>query len=108
MPHPAIRSIRELSWTMIPIENFKGADFSHFLEFFKVCELALINQDKILLHCRSGRGRTGMFLAAFLIKYEGLCAEVAIKAVRSLRPLSIETREQELCLKSLESNLMSS
>jgi len=49
---------------------------------------------KLLVHCGAGYGRTGMFLACLLVS-QGLSAEDAIELVRSKRPGSIETKEQE-------------
>ena len=61
--------------------------------FFNICEDCI--EDSILVHCGMGQGRTGMLLAAYAIKYEGLSADAAIKVVRLVRPNSIETRDQE-------------
>lgn len=47
----------------------------------------------VVVHCQAGQGRTGLVLAAYLV-YDGLDAEEAIERVRTLRPGSIETREQ--------------
>ena len=46
------------------------------------------------MHCASGLGRTGTLLAAFLVS-QGATAEEAIERVRSVRPGSVETLEQE-------------
>ena len=48
----------------------------------------------VAVHCASGRGRTGTLLAAFLVS-QGATAEEAIECVRSVRPGSVETLEQE-------------
>ena len=49
---------------------------------------------KVLLHCRAGRGRSGMVAAALLVA-GGLSPTEAIAAVRRARPGAIETPEQE-------------
>lgn len=102
LPPACIRAMASLSWTVIGVENFKGADPSQFDSFFHTCQIALERRESIVLHCRSGRGRTGMFLAAYLIKFEGMDADTAIQTVRSVRPNSIETRDQELSLQRLK------
>jgi len=48
----------------------------------------------VVAHCLGGMGRTGTFLAAYLVG-AGMSAREAIERVRGLRPGSIETTEQE-------------
>ncbi|MBW2520749.1 MAG: ADP-ribosylglycohydrolase family protein [Deltaproteobacteria bacterium] len=54
----------------------------------------LYSGGKIVLHCRGGLGRTGLVAARLLVDF-GLDAEQAIRQVRSARPDTIETAEQE-------------
>ncbi len=51
---------------------------------------------KVLVHCVGGRGRSGAFAAAYLVRRYGLGAREAIEAVRRVVPGAIETRAQEL------------
>ena len=44
---------------------------------------------RVLVHCHAGKDRTGMLLAVFLAKKEGLSARTAIEKVRDVRPLAI-------------------
>jgi len=48
----------------------------------------------VVAHCGAGMGRTGTVLAAYLVRH-GMTPELAIEAVRALRPGSIETEDQE-------------
>ena len=64
--------------------------------------VGLVNQNRVVdrpvaVHCYMGWGRTGTFLAAFLIS-EGWTADAAIQEVRDKRPGSIETFGQEQIL----------
>jgi protein-tyrosine phosphatase len=40
------------------------------------------------VHCSSGKDRTGLFLAYWAMRTEGLSAEAAIERVRSVRPIA--------------------
>ena len=65
-PPPCITQLSKLAWTLIPIADQKGATIEDFEKFFSVCEV----ERRVLVHCRGGNGRTGTFLAAYLIKYQ--------------------------------------
>ncbi|NUP06279.1 MAG: protein phosphatase [Polyangiaceae bacterium] len=43
----------------------------------------------VIVHCSSGKDRTGLFLAYYLVREEGLSAEEAIERVRKLRPIAL-------------------
>lgn len=48
----------------------------------------------IAIHCTAGLGRTGTVLAAYFVS-RGMTSHEALKKVRTLRPGSVETTEQE-------------
>jgi len=50
---------------------------------------------RILVHCMAGRGRTGCAVAAYLIKNRGIGASEAIRALRTVRPGFIESRQEK-------------
>jgi len=68
--------------------NFK--DFVAYVD--ELCNIS--EKDKILVHCFGGFGRTGLVVAALLIKL-GSSLEKAIQTVREKKPHSIETEQQE-------------
>ncbi|KAL6076423.1 Dual specificity protein phosphatase 23 [Balamuthia mandrillaris] len=59
----------------------------------------------VAVHCRAGKGRTGTMIACYFIYSEGISAEEAIQRVRSLSPLSIETKGQEAFIASFAQRL---
>jgi protein-tyrosine phosphatase len=62
----------------IPIRLIqKGVEYIH-------SEVELGN--KILIHCKAGRGRSALLLMCYLIKYQGFTAESAFALVREKRP----------------------
>jgi len=42
----------------------------------------------VMIHCRSGKDRTGMVMAAYLIQFEGMTAKNAMDKVFSVRPIA--------------------
>lgn len=43
----------------------------------------------VLLHCHAGKDRTGLAMATYLVRYQGLDAEAAIERVRAVRPIAM-------------------
>lgn len=54
----------------------------------------------VAIHCRNGRGRSGVLAACWLVQRRGYDAERAITAVRAVRPGAIETAEQSAAIRS--------
>ena len=59
------------------------------------------------VHCAQGRGRAGTMAACALVKLKGLTSSQAINTIRTLRPGSIETEEQEQVIHDYEQHLHS-
>ncbi|MCY3020496.1 MAG: dual specificity protein phosphatase family protein [Planctomycetota bacterium] len=81
----------------VPITDFTApslAQIDQFLEFLNNAEAAGL---ATVVHCGAGLGRTGTMLACALVD-RGHAAQAAIDCVRTLRPYSIETVEQEDCV----------
>jgi len=49
----------------------------------------------VLVHCSSGKDRTGLFLSYFLMRAEGLTPREAIAAVRAVRPIALSAEGWE-------------
>ncbi|XP_066995083.1 dual specificity protein phosphatase 23 isoform X1 [Anabrus simplex] len=92
---PPIHAFPELSWVEIPIEEFEPPTISQIYEFIDVCKRYLMDNKPVGVHCRMGRGRTGVMAACYLVHFYNQAPERAILNVRLARPGSVETYNQE-------------
>ena len=67
---------------------------------------ALGTGTRVAVHCGAGLGRSGTLIAAYLVSH-GSAPDEAIALVRSRRPGSIETAEQEAAVHQLARRLKS-
>lgn len=88
----------------LPIQDFRAPTPEQLDAFLALVDDAQLRGESVGVHCTAGLGRSGTMMAAYLIG-QGLAAEDATHLVRSLRPGSIETREQEQALRDLEARL---
>jgi atypical dual specificity phosphatase len=82
----------------MPVADFTPpsvAQIDQILNFQRAAESEGLSA---VVHCGAGLGRTGTILACALVA-RGMPAEAAIDRVRTLRPYSIETLEQEECVR---------
>ena len=86
-----------MDWLHLPIVDFSVPSVE-FESVWPIHSANLINRivsgERIVLHCRGGLGRTGL-VAAWLLVELGFNPAEAIKVVRTERPHTIETSEQE-------------
>ena len=88
---------RGLEWLHLPIRNLGVPSIaweSNWLTAGDLLRRELAAGGRFALHCYAGLGRTGTVAARMLVEHGTPPAE-AINRVRSVRPGSIETREQE-------------
>jgi protein-tyrosine phosphatase len=86
-----------LDWLHLPIADFQAPDqaFEHLWAVHGTRVRGLLQTGKhVVLHCRGGRGRSGMIAARLLVEI-GAAPEAAIAGVRSVNPLAMETSAQE-------------
>ena len=101
--HPDALAAVGIDYTCVPLSDMAppmpgdletcAAALPVALEFAR----ASIESDKsVVVHCHSGKDRTGMFLTYYLCKMEGLSAEQAIEEVRRVRPIALSAEGWEL------------
>ncbi|UYD21540.1 thymidylate synthase [Vibrio phage 29Fa.3] len=105
-PEVGLEYRRDISF---PIEDFsapRAQDLNQFLDRL-IDDIARRQETKIhpvsvYIGCLGGIGRTGLVIAALLIKLQGLSATEAIDLVRrTIHPFAVETYTQVRCLNSL-------
>src|SRR4051812_28434232 len=91
-------------WFDSPIPDKWAPDkawLSHWLTLRHEFKSLLVNNGKILIHCKGGFGRTGT-VAALILMDHGYTAADAISACRQARELAVETEVQEKFVKDYE------
>ena len=99
-------AVREtgMTWLHAPIRDVDVPDEAFERQWSVVghkVRAELRRANRVLIHCRGGRGRAGMIAARLLVELGESPAE-AIKRVREARPGAIETAAQEAHVKSVQ------
>jgi atypical dual specificity phosphatase len=88
----------------LPVRDFRAPTVDQLARFVARTSAVVAGGGRVAVHCAYGKGRTGTFLAAYLV-HEGRPAGAAIAEVRRLRPGSIETAEQEAAIAADEASI---
>lgn len=84
--------------TTVPIVDYTPGTHDQRNHALHAIHTSLLHSEPTLVHCKGGLGRTGMILALYLVREKKMDAKTAIKKIRSLRPGSIETVDQEAAI----------
>jgi ADP-ribosyl-[dinitrogen reductase] hydrolase len=88
---------RGMTWLHAPIKDVSIPDAKFERRWTVIGHLVrseLNRGNRVVVHCRGGRGRAGLISARLLVEF-GAEPNAAIATVRAARPGTIETREQE-------------
>ncbi|XP_037079215.1 dual specificity protein phosphatase 23-like [Pollicipes pollicipes] len=92
-PHPAVTDY--LRHTVLHVEEFEAPTLQQIDQFVNICKEAAREDQAVAVHCRMGRGRTGVMVACYLVAFADLTPQEAISRTRQMRPYSVETYQQE-------------
>ena len=100
--HPEDFAALGMSYRCIPLsrnEPPRDGDLEHCLAALPVAydyvRGELDEQRAVLVHCRSGKDRTGLFMCYFLIRESGMSIDDAIAEVRRVRPIALSAEGWE-------------
>lgn len=83
----------------LPVPDFAAPRLEDLGRFIEHARFHRHEKHAIAVHCGAGMGRTGTFLAAYLV-WRGAMPDEAIALVREKRPGSIETEDQEAVVRA--------
>lgn len=86
----------------LPVIDFMGPEHSQMLSFCRLVDESAQEGQRVMVHCLAGIGRTGTFLAGYLMWKEGLTARQALSRVRAIRREYVQSVEQEAYLEDWE------
>jgi protein-tyrosine phosphatase len=100
--HPEDFSALGMSYRCIPLSDNappRDGDLAHCLDAlpqaYDYVRGELQRRRAVLVHCRSGKDRTGLFMCYFLMRESGISVDGAIKAVRRVRPIALSAEGWE-------------
>lgn len=103
LPEPTLAGLG-MRTLHLPVPDMSAPTLAQLEIGVRAIQSATEARERVAVNCGAGLGRTGTLLAALLVA-RGASASDAIGAVRSRRPGSIETAEQEHAVHAYEARL---
>lgn len=94
-----------ISYKHVPVMNHRAPSPDQLARCVEFIEENIRLDNKTLVHCAAGKGRTGTVLAAYICSRDNISAESSIEKIRSQRSASVEKNPasgQEEAVKSYE------
>ena len=87
--------IKDVNYLHVMSNDMGVPEFDDLVHAVDFIHGRITNNEPVMVHCLAGLGRTGTVLASYLIKYQNMSADEAMKKVREQRPGSIQSYPQE-------------
>jgi atypical dual specificity phosphatase len=91
----------------VQVDDFAAPEIEDIARAVEFIESQNAKSKPVMVHCAAGKGRTGVILACYLVKNEGLSSQAAIEKIRAMRPGSIQSEVQEWAITMYEKYLKS-
>ena len=90
----------------LPYKTANGFVLDIFDEFDRVLNVHLPMREPVLIHCNSGKDRTGLLSAYYMVSRKGLSAKRALKMLRRLKPDALSASGYTEILFALEPEMI--
>ena len=87
--------IKDVNYLHVMSNDMGVPEFDDLVHVVDFIHKRITSNEPVMVHCLAGMGRTGTILACYLVKYQNMSADEAMKKVREQRPGSIQSYPQE-------------